>query len=338
MDNNGLSHLYEVPPARCIKDDLLPPARRALKNLLVLSVAFMFVLTAFVCLQTLQSSMNHTNGLGVVSLSCVYSSTVISCLLAPAVIKRLTTKWTIVIGFILFLVYIGCNFNPTGPMLIPASVLLGLLTGPLWSAQSTYLTTLAIHYAAANKQLQDTTINRFNGIFTSVVQMSQVWGNAMSTLVLSQDNYTATVNQALGEAKIMQLDVLPFLTSNGTGRAFQCGALDCGVHDFPEDVSSAGAPLQHHVAHVPDSVRNLLLGIQLACTLMGITLVTSLLDRNAVNTSDGKHPGSLSSQQLFFATLKMLQDPRMQLLLPLVIFTGLEQGFVFGEFTKVRGI
>ena len=315
---------------------MAPPARRAIKNLMVLSLAFMFVLTAFVCLQTLQSSMNHADGLGVVSLSCVYAATVVSCLLAPAVIKQLTTKWTLVMAFSLFLIYIGCNFYPIAPVVIPASVLLGLLTGPLWSAQSTYLTTLAIQYAATNKQLQDTTINKFNGIFMSIVQTSQVWGNLISTMVLSHDNVTATVNKAISQANIMQLDVITAVDNLTSNCPFRCGALDCGVHVYPDvEASAAGPAIQHTVAHVPTNVRMLLLGVQLACAITGIVLVTSLLDRNSLNTTDGKYPGSLSSQQLFSATFKMFQDPRLQLLLPLVVFTGLEQGFVFGEFTKV---
>ena len=70
--------------------------------------------------------------------------------------------------------------------------------------------------------------------------------------------------------------------------------------------------------------------------MLGLTLTVTLLDKGEVMVTEGKHPLSTSSHQLFLATLHMFQDPRLQLLLPLVLFIGLDQGFVFGDFTKVK--
>jgi hypothetical protein len=67
-----------------------------MKNIFALSIAFMFVFTGFVSLQSLQSTLHAKGGIGVVSLSVIYGSTVLSCLLAPWLINRITTKWTIV--------------------------------------------------------------------------------------------------------------------------------------------------------------------------------------------------------------------------------------------------
>ena len=65
---------------------------------------------------------------------------------------------------------------------------------------------------------------------------------------------------------------------------------------------------------------------------MAAILIALLLDKITVLGSEKKDKGFLS---LFIATMRHLKDKRMRLLIPLTIFSGLEQGFVFGDFTRV---
>jgi len=60
--------------------------------------------------------------------------------------------------------------------------------GPLWSAQSTYLTTLAV--GDGDTTSAAATIARFNGVFGGLMQTNQIWGNLVSSLVLSTHNET----------------------------------------------------------------------------------------------------------------------------------------------------
>ena len=60
------------------------------------------VYTSFVSLQSVHSTMNGRDGIGVSSLSCFYGATVLSSFVAPPVIHQLTTKWTIAATFTLF--------------------------------------------------------------------------------------------------------------------------------------------------------------------------------------------------------------------------------------------
>ena len=55
------------------------------KNLIVTSLSFFLIFTAFLSIQNLESSLNHSSGLGVVSLACIYGSVAIACLFAPAI-------------------------------------------------------------------------------------------------------------------------------------------------------------------------------------------------------------------------------------------------------------
>ena len=123
----------------------------ACKNLVILSLSFMLLFTAFISLQTLQSSLH--GHIGVISLSCYYGATLLSCFIAPAIVTKLSTKWTICVATFFYLVHIASHFHPRLYILIPSSLLLGAINGPMWSAQSTYLTTLAISYAQASGQV-----------------------------------------------------------------------------------------------------------------------------------------------------------------------------------------
>ena len=107
-----------------------------------------------------------------------------------------------------------------------------------------------------------------------------------------------------------------------------CGANDCPVTAAPKtnttNSTSTNGPSHEKIIT--------LISIYLAVGILAIILIISLLDKVKVLGSDKRNHGVFS---LFIATLKHLKDVRMRLLIPLTMYSGLEQGFVFGDFTKV---
>ncbi len=272
--------------------------------------------------------MNEKRGIGVASLSCFYGATVFSSFVAPPVIHQLTTKWTIAAGFMLFVVYFLINFFPHGMMLIPASLLLGLLTGPLWSASSTHLTSLAIRYSQYTQQQHETVINRFISIFTAMHQSSQILGHVITIIVLSHNSKSPKHRYSFQYTHIDRYN-------GGINRSWHdyhldCGSHSCGIEDYPSDDI-----IYHHDIPVTMEIRNILLGIHVAIAFTGLLLVVFFLDKGEVTLLDGKLPMSESSHNRFLSTLHMFCDCKLLLLAPLVFFTGLEQGFMFSDFTKV---
>ena len=198
----------------------LPGTRdsKALKNLFVLGGSVMCWLTAFSSIQSLQSTLNHRRTLGVASLATLYSAAVVSCFYAPPIIRRLSAKWTIVASYAVHLTfvfrfssvsatvyfrlrsviasyavhlsYVAANFDETGSLLVPGALAAGALTGPLWTAQSTYLTTLALGDRRESVAGAEASVARFNGLFGALMQTSQIWGNLLSSIVLSAHNET----------------------------------------------------------------------------------------------------------------------------------------------------
>ncbi|CAH2251639.1 unc-93 homolog A [Pelobates cultripes] len=98
-----------------------------LKNIIILSIGFLLLATAYGGLQTLQSSLNPEKGLGVASLSVVYGCLICSSLLLPRIlIKKIGCKWTIVASMCCYITYSRCgpgssptSGNPHSPQLSP---------------------------------------------------------------------------------------------------------------------------------------------------------------------------------------------------------------------------
>ena len=74
------------------------------------------------------------------------------------------------------------------------------------------------------------------------------------------------------------------------------------------------------------------MGIYLGSGLLAILLIFIFLDKIELE-GEAKSEGTCT---LFISTLTFLRNRKMQLLIPITIFSGLEQGFVFGDFSKVR--
>lgn len=156
---------------------------RILKNVALISGAFMVQFTAFQGTANLQSSINAKDGLGTVSLSAIYAALVVSCIFVPTfVIKRLTVKWTLCISILCYAPYIASQFYPRFYTLVPTGVLLGIGAAPMWASKATYLTQVAAVYAKLTDQPADGIIVRFFGFFFLAWQAAELWGNLISSL------------------------------------------------------------------------------------------------------------------------------------------------------------
>ena len=148
--------------------------RQILKNVAVLSIAFLFMFTSYNCISNIQSSLNQQEGLGSGSIAVVYAALIVSCMfLAPIVVAKFGCKWTIPISMSGYVLYMAANFYAIWELMGPAAVCIGLGAAPLWSAKCTYLTQIGVWYSKMTGMSEDAIINRFFGIFFMVFQTSK---------------------------------------------------------------------------------------------------------------------------------------------------------------------
>lgn len=289
---------------------------RILKNVAAISCAFMLHFTAFQGAANLQSSINAKDGLGTTSLSTIFAALVVSCIFIPSfLIKKLTVKWTLCVSMLCYIPYFVAQLYPRFYTLLPTGILLGLGGAPMWAAESTYLTQAAAVYAKLTDQAVDAIIVRFFGFFFFAWQIADVWGNLISSLVLSNPHGAETENE------------------NGTNYDL-CGANFC--------------PSNEHAADSGVNVSEIyeIMGIYIACIVLAVIIILILVDpltrygerqkqSNARRNSTRR--GSqveLTGFQLLAATFVQLRKPYQLLLIPLTIYIGVEQAFVMADFTQ----
>ncbi|KAL0120871.1 hypothetical protein PUN28_008509 [Cardiocondyla obscurior] len=192
--------------------------------------------------------------------------------------------------------------------MIPAGLLVGLGGGPLWCAKCTYLTVAAEAYSTVSDIAADVLVTRFFGLFFMFYQMAQVWGNLISSAVLSYGTDTVAANVTLNSSLVAEI----------------CGANFCGVTAENENPN-----LQ------PPSVERIYLisGIYLGCMILACLIIAftvdslSRYDRNRARSVKGT-----SGFKLLAVTLSLLKEKNQLLILPITLFIGAEQAFLFADY------
>ncbi|XP_053316257.1 protein unc-93 homolog A-like [Spea bombifrons] len=282
-------------------------ALTSIKNILVLSFGVLVLYIAYTGLMTLQSSLNHDEGLGVISLSVMYGSLTLSSMFLPAILmKKLGCKWTIAASMVCYIPFTLGNFYPSWPTMIPTSILLGIGSGPLWAAKSAYITAIGSKYAELTGKAAKDVVNQYFGIFFFICQTGRIWGNLVSSLILyntpNADDSLDALNHSI------------------------CGAGHCTTDSLISENTTGPSPSK--------TLLYTLLGAYTGCGIIAVCLISIFLDKISSKNEEIVEENTESTCSMFFATFKQLTDKRQCLLIPLTIFIGLEQGFITGDYTR----
>ena len=140
--------------------------RTLYKNLALVSVSFLLLFTAFLSLQSLQSSLNIDEGLGPLGLTAAYCALIVSSMfLPPLVLSKLGMKWTMVLSVFAYIGYLAASFHAVWATIMPTSVALGLGAGTLWAGKMAYVNELSRRYSLSNGKEMFHSKDRFFGIF-----------------------------------------------------------------------------------------------------------------------------------------------------------------------------
>ena len=149
--------------------------RRILKNIILISVCWVMVLSAWGGLAQLQSSLHRDEGMGTINISILHVALTISSLLLPKPIIHLVGhKWAIVMGLFTYILWAAANGYAVWATMAPVSVLVGLASAPMWTAHHTYFTLFANRYALITNQDKHHVISLFMGIFFGFGSLGKV--------------------------------------------------------------------------------------------------------------------------------------------------------------------
>lgn len=318
--------------------------RAIMKNVIIISLGFMVLFTSYNSVTALQSSINKTDGIGSFSLAATYLFLVLSTLfLSNFIIDKVNSKWAIIFSMTCYSTYIAAQFYATFWTLIPTASLVGIAAAPLWIAKCSYLSEAGKRYSQLSGQTVDAVVGRFFGIFFLLFQCSSIWGNIASSLILGS-------GKSGNETKSKDLDL--------------CGVNYCPVGPRSESLEpnltglwtqGNGGHLPDVEAVVPEENENfdtdpfkiyLLSGILLACAILAPLVMAIFVDPierfGGMPEKDQPQEGSTSERKtnkrrenfaLLFATVKHMSQKEQLLLIPITIWSGLEQGFFGADYS-----
>ncbi|CAF4932683.1 unnamed protein product [Pieris macdunnoughi] len=308
--------------------------KRIVKNVVIISLAFMVHFTAYGGAANLQSSINAEEGLGMSSLAAVYAGFILSNIFLPtAVIKWIGTKWAISLSFVAYMPFIAAQLWPSFYTMIPAGLCVGLGGGPLWCAKSTYLSVVSEVHSKLSNITAEALLTRFLGLFFMIFQLNQVWGNLISSLVLSSGDNQAAVT-AINATMIPEICGANFLASADAADTLQRQPYEKSSFYLKGD--------SHKTLPYILRMRQDCQACRTDCTSKitdqpGDYVLKYWRDRYIHLLSQiydtGRASKVMGGGEMLMATLKLLVEPKQIMLITIMVFTGLQQAFFGADFT-----
>lgn len=186
----------------------------------------------------------------------------------------------------------------------------------MWASKATYLTQLGQVYAKLTDQAVEAIIVRFFGFFFLAWQTAELWGNLISSLILSSGMHGGGGGGGSAEHSNASLE----------HALEKCGAHFCVVPGAEGEISR---PPDHEIYEISS--------IYLSCILAAVVIIAVFLD--PLKRYGEKRRGSVSAieiggKELLSATFKQLRKSNQQLLIPITVFIGMEQAFIGADFTQ----
>ncbi|XP_071443972.1 UNC93-like protein [Hetaerina americana] len=285
---------------------------RALKNVAILSVAFLLHSSAHGGTVGMQSSVNAAASTGTTALA-VASATAWAAgcgVAASGTLRDLASgKWALGVSLLAAAPYTATTtMMPDAVVLLPAAALQGVATAILWASQGAYL-------AARETELGGSTADRLSfSMFFLAVHSGDVCGNLLMSTVLSRDQPSVPANFS--------------------------DMVSCGF-DFclpPEDNSNVNLwrPPQRRLSQVGIAF---LASVVTASVLVALFLepvkrVEGEEKRKTAGAEAGEGDVRCLDAPTHVAVLRQMASPYQILLVPLTLFAGMEEAFLHTDFTQ----
>ncbi|KAJ9576175.1 hypothetical protein L9F63_006997 [Diploptera punctata] len=303
--------------------------RVLLRNFAALCLGHATLTAAFLPLLALQASIStwwwpH----GALLLAALHALASLSSLAAPTLVQRLGCNWTLILGYAHACVFFGLHLYPVAYTMVPGYIVMGLWLGPLVSARVTFLMTLAskLSYVVSedeeaeeqNNCRRETVVRRLARGLQTAQDFGFVLGNGVAASLLW---FTRQDDEGF------QVDGL-FLEDDSGDRI--CGSEACPFFNPPEVTNVTE---DDSLFFLPCKTSAMLASVFLGCSVMGVALTAAFLDRIRmfVYQDPLERPTGIAALR---AVRNAFRDPRLQLAAPLAVFIGLEQGFMFADFSK----
>ena len=272
---------------------------KAYKNLLAVSISFMLIIGAILTVQALQSSVNTKDGLGLTANAVAYATVVLTCFVGPSIVELIGTKYALISGYVLLLIYIILNYYPTWYTLIPASIFNGIGQLLILSCTFAHVISVAVLYAPALKETKAHAIALFTAVVAASVKISLILSGIATSLIFININSNVTIDRN-STAEMCTLEETTSLSTD-------------------------------------DNIYYILISAYALMDIVGIIIAVVFMNNLGTNRpfmSAGKMC-KLYFGNLPLGFLKIMLNWKMLLTFPMIILDGIALGYMYGTFSKV---
>ncbi|KAL1114841.1 hypothetical protein AAG570_007665 [Ranatra chinensis] len=308
------------------------------RNFAALCLGHGMVTAAVAPLLTLQASISvwrweaSSQDVGSWLLASLFAVASLSSLGAVFLVDQLGTNWTLVLGYGGACVFLGVHLYPDVYTLVPAYLFMGAWLGPSVEARFACLMTLAskLTYVMTEEEEDEVECARGFGRTEVVVhrlfrglQIAQDFGLIIGNAVTSILIWYTTAGDSESNLDSM------FLLENDGDRV--CGSACCPFFMVIGD--SDNSTQEYDRADITCKTSTMLVSIFLGFCVMGVAVTAAFMDHiRELLRRDPKYRNVCNS---YFRLMQdAFKDTRLQMAAPLSLFIGLEQGFMFADFTK----
>lgn len=267
---------------------------------------------AFSVAQNFQTSSDHKEE-GSTALGILYACFTASNFVSSFIVQKIGSKWSLFLGSLCYVGFVASNISYQIASLFTLSALLGFGASVIWTAQGAYISNCSALHERANGLPVGSTLGYFNGVFFSIFQGNMVIGSLITALLFQENVPVSTI-----------FIIMTCIGSVGAS------TLTCLRNP------AKAAPLRdlHHHASPPPLASPTPSGEQLTNFASPSSSESSFPDSYSeiLLPVEQRHLSPFRRFLSVFDALKMLALPRMYMFIPLMIYSGLSQTFIFGTF------
>lgn len=298
---------------------------KTITSLVHLSFIYFFIFAPYRILENIQSSINYEDGIGTISLSVLYMSYAISCLLlGPPLVSILTPKWALFVSLFTHTLFIAANAYSTWITMLLASGLLGVFSPMIWISQGTYITNLALSYRKYTSEDLIHILSKFTSIFFVIYGTGGCLGSIISSVILGQQLNYKNESMVSGEDNLY--------SSNTSTKSMIANQSNMYLNEsFRQDVCGSNyCPYMEEHSDVIQKPHILLIYILLAF-LLCLNITGIILCFFIQNTELTKLPLKDKLKKIIF----VMKELNLWLLVPIYYGFSIIRGTLYGSFTQV---
>lgn len=321
------------------------------QNVVALSISITLLFVAMGSIRNLQSSLNQEGGVGIISMAVSFAGYMLGSIFSSSIVQSFQPKKCIVVSLIPNLIYIVANIYPTMWLMTIASLIQGISLAIIWNAMSTYITFLSRGYALKKNEDFEKVCSTFFGLFCLIYQSYHIIGNLIASLVLMPgsvamlanpifQNMTTNVTTVSSSEDLLLEEFLAPVPAMFPIRSISATRQNLSLWDSTHlNLCGAAFCNQFEVngsrVTVSTNTKYLLFGIYVGCIVVSIGVAAFVLEPlNQRLFQSTVSPAQKMKRQLI-SLARFSVDTRFLLLLPLLMYSIVQFGFMSGEVTVV---